>query len=61
MRNLLVAAAIWVALYVIRLVWGDLPPRIEQIVWAIFGLLVIIYILMAFSGGAPMPRPFHFG
>jgi hypothetical protein len=30
--------------------------RIERAVWLVFFILVLIYVLMALSGGAPFPR-----
>jgi len=51
------AAIVWLAMWLIGKVW-PIPERVQQGVWAIFGLLVLIYILTVFAGGSHFPHPF---
>ena len=53
------AAIIWFVLYGLKTVAGlPIPPRIEQGIWFVFLILVIIYLLMAVAGsGVSMPTP----
>jgi hypothetical protein len=55
---LICAVVIWLLLYAVR-IFLPIPPKVEQVVWVIFGLLILIYILSVFAGGAPYPRPFR--
>jgi hypothetical protein len=44
---------IWLALYVVRTILGiAIPPRIEQAVWLIFLLLILIAVLTLLAGGS---------
>lgn len=56
---LVCAVVVWLILYTVR-IFVAIPLKIEQVVWAIFGLLVLIYVLSVFAGGARIPHPFHF-
>jgi hypothetical protein len=52
------AGIVWIAMYLIGRVWA-IPERVQQAVWAVFGLLVLIYILSVFAGGGHFPHPFQ--
>ncbi len=54
----ILAAVIWVVLYGLKTIAGiPIPARIEQGVWFIFFILVLIYCLYAVEGGG---TAFHF-
>jgi len=50
---IVLGAIIWVALYVIRKVIEptQIPPKVEQAVWLIFLLLILIGVLTLLAGG----------
>ena len=42
--------------------WGirqlvPIAPPIEKIVWAVFGILCLIYVLVLLEGGGGLPHP----
>ena len=49
---------VWVALYVLKMFVPVLPPRLEQAVWVVVMLLVLIALLGALTGTGPA---FRFG
>jgi hypothetical protein len=58
---LVCAVVIWLLLYAVK-IFLPIPPKVEQVIWVIFGLLVLIYVLTVFAGGGggfPHPAMFH--
>lgn len=54
---LLLGGVLTLVFWAIRKAGFAIPPNIESIVWAIFAILVLIYILTALAGGGlPQPR-----
>lgn len=54
------AGVIYLVLYGIKTFITPIPPRLEQGVWFILLLLIVIYAIMALTtGGAAIPRPFR--
>ena len=51
----ILGAVIWILLMVIRR-FVPIAPNIEFAVWAVFGILILIYLLMAVEGGT-LPHP----
>jgi hypothetical protein len=53
---IILAGVIWLVLYGIKQFITPIPERLEQGIWFIFLLLIIIYAIAAFvSGGVPHP------
>lgn len=48
---IVLGGVIWIALGVIRKFFPNMDPNIDYAVWAIFGILILIYILQAIAGG----------
>jgi hypothetical protein len=48
---IILAGVIWLVLYGIKAFITPIPPRLEQGVWFIFLLLIIIYAITAFVSG----------
>ncbi len=49
---IVVALVIWLVLYGLKTIAGiAIPARVEQAVWFIFLILVVIYALTALAGG----------
>ncbi len=49
---IVVALVIWLVLYGLKTIAGiPIPPRVEQGIWFIFLILVVIYALTALAGG----------
>ena len=58
---IILGAIIYVLFYAIRMFF-PIPPKIEQVVWAVFGILILIYLLTAVAGGGGgLPHPALFG
>jgi hypothetical protein len=54
------AGVIYLVLYGINKFITQIPPLIEQGIWFIFLLLIIIYAIGAlFGGGTGLPHPFR--
>jgi hypothetical protein len=51
---IILAAIILVALWGIKQ-FLPIPPRVEQLVWVVFLILVLIYLLMTIQGGGHPP------
>lgn len=58
---IVLGAVIWILLWALRTFVspGGLSPRIEQAIWAVFAILVLIYLLTAIAGGG-LPHPTFF-
>jgi hypothetical protein len=58
---IVLGAVIWILLWAIRtfVAPAGLEPRIEQAIWAVFAILVLIYLLTAIAGGG-LPHPAFF-
>jgi hypothetical protein len=54
---IILGGIIYIALRVVRTFWADMDPRVDQAVWAIFGILILIYVLEAVVGGGGLPHP----
>jgi hypothetical protein len=54
---IVLAGVIYLVLYGIKTFITPIPERLEQGVWFIFLLLIIIYAITAFMGGG-VPHPF---
>ena len=52
---IILAAIIFVALWGIKSISVPIPPRVEQLVWVVFLILVLIYLLMTIQGGGRAP------
>jgi hypothetical protein len=53
---IILAGVIWLVLYGIKTFITPIPGKLEQGIWFIFLLLLIIYAITAFvSGGVPHP------
>ena len=53
---IILAGVIWLVLYGIKTFITPIPSKLEQGIWFIFLLLIIIYAITAFvSGGVPHP------
>jgi hypothetical protein len=48
---IILGAVIYIALRVIRRFFPGMDPNIDYAVWAIFGILILIYVLTALMGG----------
>lgn len=55
---IILGGVIYLALLVLKL-WFAVDPKIEQGIWLIFFILVLIYALMTISGNAPAIGLFH--
>jgi hypothetical protein len=55
------AGVIYLVLYGINTFITQIPPRLEQGIWFIFLLLIIIYAIGALFGGGATTMPFHLG
>lgn len=53
---IILGAVIWIALNVVRRFFPNMDPNIDYAVWAIFGILILIYVLQALAGGG-LPQP----
>jgi hypothetical protein len=56
---IILGAVIWILLSVIgRFFPGAVSSNVQYAVWCIFGILILIYLLMAVSGGeGGLPHP----
>lgn len=54
---IILGAIVWVALWAVKQVL-PVPPMVEKVVWAVFLILVLIYLLMAIQGGGHVPFRF---
>lgn len=52
---IILGGVIYLALKAVKLYWPAFDPRIEQVVWLVFGILILIYVLSVLSGAAPVP------
>ena len=52
---MILAACIFLAFWGVRQ-FVPIPPMVEKLVWAVFGILVLIYLLMVIEGGG-LPHP----
>ena len=58
---IVICAVIWFVFYVLRQVMGiAIPARLEQMVWLIVLILVLIALLSMVAGGS-ISSGFHFG
>lgn len=48
---IVLGAVIWLVLYVIRM-FTPVPPRVEQALWVIFLILIMIALLTLLAGGS---------
>lgn len=55
------AGVIYLVLYGINTFITQIPPRLEQGIWFIFLLLIVIYAIGALFGGGAATMPFHLG
>ena len=51
---IILGTIVFVVLWVIKLFIG-IPPKIEQAVWAVVGILVLIFLLTTITGGGFHP------
>lgn len=54
----ILVAIIWFALYAVKL-FLPVPSRIEQLVWIVVLILILIGVLTMLNGGGPITGP-HF-
>jgi hypothetical protein len=58
---IVLGAVVYILLWAIRtFVPGGLSARIEQAIWAVFGVLILIYLLSVIGGGGGLPHPLIF-
>ena len=57
---IILGAVIYIALRVLRRFFPGMDPNIDYAVWAIFGIIILIYVLTALAGGGGAPS-FRFG
>jgi lysylphosphatidylglycerol synthetase-like protein (DUF2156 family) len=43
---IILGAVVWIALYVLRSVFPQMPAVVDRAVWGVFGILCLIYALM---------------
>jgi hypothetical protein len=55
---IILAGVIYLVLYGINNFITPIPPKLEQGIWFIFLLLIIIYAITAFTSGG-VPHPFR--
>lgn len=48
---IILGAVIYIALRVIRKFFPGMDPNVDYAVWAIFGILILIYVLTLLAGG----------
>jgi hypothetical protein len=55
------ALVIYLVIYVLGVIGVPLPPKVMQILWVIFGLIVLLLVVrMLLSGGGSLSLPgFH--
>ena len=51
---LILGCIVWVALWAVRQVI-EVPAVVEKVIWAVFLILVLIYLLMTIQGGGHAP------
>lgn len=57
---IILGGVIWLILTVIKKFFA-IPGNVEYAVWAVFGILILIYLLSTLtSGGAGLPHPAMF-
>jgi len=55
---IIICGVVWLVLYGLKNVAGlPLPGRLEQGIWFILLLLVLIYLIMILTGAAPFWKP----
>jgi hypothetical protein len=54
---IILGAVIYIALRVIRRFFPSMDPNVDYAVWAIFAILILIYVLTSLMGGG---ASFHF-
>ena len=52
---IILGAIIAVLFWAVRMFF-PIPPNVEKAVWEVFGILILIYLLMAIEGGT-LPHP----
>ena len=58
---IVLAAVIYILIWALKtFVPGGVSARIEQAIWAVFGILVLIYLLTVIGGGGGLPHPILF-
>ena len=55
---IILAGVIWLVLYGVKTFITAIPAKLEQGIWFIFLLLLIIYAITAFASGS-LPNPFR--
>lgn len=53
------AGVIWLVIYGIKQFIYDIPAKVEQGIWFIAFLIVVIAVLTMLAGGGSVPRPFR--
>lgn len=56
---LILGGILMILFWAIRRAGFTIPANIESIVWAVFGILILIYLLTAIMGGG-LPHPMLF-
>jgi len=58
---IVLGGVIWIALSVIRRFFpSGISANVEYAVWAIFAILILIYVLSALGGAGGLPHPAFF-
>jgi hypothetical protein len=52
---IVLGAILYILFWAVRMFF-PIPPNVEKAVWAVFGILILIYLLMAVEGGS-LPHP----
>ncbi len=50
---IILGGVIYIALGVLHRFFPAMDPNIDYAIWSIFGILILIYVLMALTGHAP--------
>jgi hypothetical protein len=53
----IVALVIYVVLYALSVIGVTLPGKVVQIIWLIFGLVVLLWLARMFIGAGGVPFP----
>lgn len=54
---IILGAVVYIALRVLRHVFPAMDPNVDYVTWAVFGILCLIYALMALEGGGGIALP----
>ncbi len=53
----IIALVFYLVIYVLGVLGVPLPPKVMQILWLIFGLIVVLWLVQVFLGGGVIHLP----